>query len=155
MTIGSAQSICGIQEVSHLCGIQMQDPLEHVGHLFLACIAITGDGHLDFSGCVFGDGEILVNGSGYGNSLRTPQLEHTLHVLAKERSFDGHAVGMIGFDDTRYSFEHMTELCIRILGLAQVNNADGKYLWLRVRDLKDAVSHDTCTGVYAQYHMVG
>ena len=50
---------------------------------------MTRDGLLDTHRDVFGDGDVACQGGGHSDTLCTPELEHTLDVLAEEWSFDG------------------------------------------------------------------
>ena len=87
--------------------------------------------------------------SGDGCALGTPQLQHRLHVLAKEGGFDCHLVGQIAIDDTCDAFEDMSEFHIGIRELTQVDHAHRDHLRLSIHHLQQPIAHQVSSWVNA------
>ena len=67
--------------------------------MLLGGVAVAGDGAFDEGGLVFGVGHVVVEGSGDGDALGAPELEHGLGILAEEGGLDGEVVGVVSLDD--------------------------------------------------------
>ena len=153
VAIGCTQSIGSIKELAHFFLLHMKHSPEHIRHLFLACIAITRNRHLYLRGCILRDGHLPLNGSSNCNALCTPQLEHTLYVLAEERRLDSHIIRQVALDDATDTLVNMTELEVRVGKLTQVNDAKGEHLSLFAVNPQYAVAHNVSARVYAKYNL--
>ena len=100
------------------------------------------------------DGHAAADSRGNSHTLRTSQFQHGLDILAKEGRLDSQFIRQVGLDNTRDPFEDMAQLQIGVLKFTQVNDAHCHHLGLAVDDAQDAVTHDICTWVDAQYHFL-
>ena len=150
MAVGGGQGIGRIKELGHILLVKMEHALQHPGHLLLAGGTGSGYGHLYLHGSILGDGHAVVYGSGYCNALRTAELEHGLHVLAKERGLDCHLIGQIGVNYAVHALEYMSQFKIHIVLLTHIDNAHGHYLRLLILHFYNAVAHDVGSRVNAQ-----
>ena len=105
VTVGGTKGIGGVELHVHVFFGDVEHSLQHAGYLLFGCAAVASDGHLDFAGLVFGDGNVAHDGGGDGYSLGAAQLEHGLDVLSEEGGLDGHLVGMVGVDDAGDALE--------------------------------------------------
>ena len=69
MAVGCGQGVCGIEMGEHDVGVDVEHALHHGGHLFLACLPVSGYGLLDGFRSVLMDGDFAAHGGGYGHSL--------------------------------------------------------------------------------------
>ena len=98
------------------------------------------------------DGYVAVNGGGDGHTLRTPQLEHRLHVLAEEGGLDGHLVGQVALYDAGHTLEDVPQPEVGVVHLPEVYHPHGHHAHGLSRHAYHPVAHHIGAGVYAQYH---
>ena len=128
----------------------MEHATEHVGNLFLAGVAVAGDGHLYLRGGVLGDGHLPLDSCCDGYALCPTELEHALYVFAEERSLDSHTVGQIAFDDAAHSLVDVAELEVWVGELPQVDDTKSEHRRLLAFDAQHAIAHDVGSRVDAQ-----
>lgn len=87
VTNSYSQRISGIKVLGNF--FQGQHTLQHFPHLFFAGIAVTRDGLFYFFRAVFRYRQPGADSGSYSHTLCPAQLEHALHIFAKERCFDG------------------------------------------------------------------
>ena len=154
VTIGRGQRIRGIEERSRHVIVQLQHALQHVRHLLLACLSVARYRHLDFQRGIFRYRYVSLQGSCHSHPLRTPQLEHRLHVLPEERRLDGQLVRQVRLDDSAHPLTDVCQLQVVVGILAEVYHPQREHLRLRVHNVQHPISHQVRTRVNAQYHLV-
>ncbi len=119
-----------------------QELLEHFCDLLLTGCPIAGYGHLDLFGFVFGNGYLAGQAGCHGNALRTPQLEHRLHVFSEKGRFNGDLVGQVGVDKLYGTFEDEAQLYVMVVVLAEQQFIQLEEFHLFVHDLYQAETHN-------------
>jgi len=154
VTVGGGKGIGGIHEASHLFIGNVQQALQHTGHLLLRCAAVASQSHFDFHGSIFVDGYAALDGCGDGHPLGTSQFQHRLHILAEERSLDGQFVGQVGVDDAGHALKDVPQLQVGISELPQVDDSHRHHVCLSVSHFQHAIAHDVRSRVNAHDDLV-
>ena len=143
------QRVRGIEELrvqGHLeCFLHQQF------HLFLGSIAPACNGHLHFSGRIFENRYLPMQAGGDGRSLRPPQFEHGLHVLAVKGGLNGQVIRGITVHQGPYSLENPTEFQEMILLLPEVDHAHIHIMDALFIYENDPVTKEIGSGVDAEY----
>ncbi len=147
MAHGYCQRIRRI-EVLRLVG-QRYNVLQHFKNLFFAGVAVAGDGLLYFFGRILRNRHAAGHSGGNGNALRPAQLEHALHIFAKERRFNGKFVGAVLLHQVGHFFmDQLQPFVIVAFGL-QLQHIYLDDLYGALLHFNDAVPHDERAGINA------
>lgn len=147
VAVGGTEGIGGIELYVHVLGGDVEHALEHASHLLFGGGAVAGDGHLDFSWFVFGDGDVAHDGGCDGHPLGATEFEHGLYVLAVEGCFDGHFVGLVGVDDGGDALEDFAQTEVVALVFFQFYHAHGHEGGFVACHTQYAITHHVGAGI--------
>ena len=124
---------------------------QHRRHLFLAGVPVAGDALFHAFWGVFHHRKIALQCCCDGNTLRTAQLQHALHVLAEELRLDRQFVRMMSCDDARGLAEYRAQLQRMVIAHCKANGTGVEEAHLACFHDQHAVAHHRGTGIYAEY----
>ena len=100
------------------------------------------------------NGHLAAYGRRNCNALCPAQLEHTLHILSKERSFNGKFIGQERGYEPLHPCKDFAKFHVHVLALAHVDNTHGNEACTVSVHANEGISHDVGSGVYTHYDLV-
>ena len=140
MAVSHAEGIARIEVGRHRFGADSEYATEHGGHLLFAGLTVSRDGHLDFHGRVFVDGNVTADGCCDSYALCPAKFKHALNILPKKRGFDGQLVRLETVDNPFDPFINPSQLGVHVCAATQVDNAHRDELYVAALCAYDAVS---------------
>lgn len=130
--------------------LEPEQLLQHFGHLFLARRTVSGNGHLDFLGFIFGDRNLTRESGRHCYPLCAPELEHRLDVLAKKRRLDCYFIWMVCFDEFNRTLENDLEFGVMVVIFGQNQLVQLHEFHLFVDHFDQSETHDGGSGIDAE-----
>ncbi len=125
---------------------------KHGPHLLLRRRARAGDGQLDGTRLILGDGHLAGKRRSHRHALGAPELEHRLHVLTEEWRLDSKLVGHILRAQVGHALVDAAQTHIVRLKFAEPHHPHGHHHRLARTHAQYAVPHHVGAGVDTENH---
>ncbi len=153
VTHSHSQRISGIKELRYF--FQCQHTLQHFPYLLFVRIPVSCNGLLYFFRAVFGYGQPGTDGGRNSHTLCPAQLEHALHIFAKERRFDGKLMRTVFFYQLFNFLVNQLQPCVIIFFAGKLEHIHFFHAHGGAPHYYYSVAHQQRAGINAENYFYG